>query len=260
MACLQGFPFVPIDYQAVDFPLERLRGYEGMLFAAGADPRRLPDGESEERFYTRANIEAIPRFFAWARDAGVRRAVLIGSYYPQVVPEKIVTSIYVRSRHLSDAGARALNDERFTVCSLNAPFIVGHVPGLVVPHLRALVQYAVGRMPGIPLVAPAGGVNHISSLSLSEAIASAFERGEGGRAYLVGDENLSWKAYLEMFCAAAGNPQTLAVSDEEHPMFPDSILFAGRNAVIAYEPDMAPLRYRRQHIRETIAEVAKAYL
>jgi hypothetical protein len=43
-------------------------------------------------------------------------------------------------------------------------------------------------------------------------------------------------------------------------MFPDSILFAGRNAVIAYEPDMAPLRYRRQHIRETIAEVAKAYL
>ncbi len=257
--CLQDFPFEAMDYQQPDLPVERLRGYDGLLFAAGADIRQLPAGEQEEQFYTRANIEAIPRFFAKARDAGVRRAVLIGSYYPQVVPEKIATSIYVRSRHLSDEGVRALNSVDFSVCSLNAPFILGHVPGLEVPHLRALVQYAAGHIPGMPLVAPAGGVNHISSQSLSEAIASAFEHGEGGRAYLVGDENLSWKDYLEAFCAAAGNPQQLAVTTDEHPMFPDLMLYAGRNAVVAYAPDMAPLHYSRHRIRATIAEVAEAY-
>lgn len=258
--CLRDLPFETIDYQAPDFPVERLRGYASLLFAAGADPRRLPPGETAEAFYTRVNSEAIPRFFALARDAGVRRAVLIGSYYPQVTPEKIASSVYVRSRHLSDEGVRALNDERYTVCTLNAPFIIGHVPGLLVAHLRAQVQYAAGRLAGVPLVAPAGGVNHISSASLSEAIASAFERGEGGRAYLVGDENLSWKDYLEMLCAAVGQPRQLAVSTDEHPLFPDATLFAGRNAVIAYEPDMAPLSYRRHNIRAAIDEVVAAYL
>lgn len=258
--CLRDFPFVIGNYQDADFPVSALQGFDGLLFAAGADIRQMPEGASEEDFFTHANSIAIPRFFAKARDAGIKRAVMIGSYYPQVVPEKIATSPYVRSRHLSDEGVRALNSDHFTVCSLNAPFILGHVAGLEVPHLRVLVQYVAGRIPGMPLVAPAGGVNHISSQSLSEAIASAFEHGVGGKAYLVGDENLSWKDYLESFCACAGNPQSLPVTTEEHPMFPDVMMYAGRNAVVAYEPDMSELRYTRNNIRACMAEVAQAYL
>lgn len=258
--CLQDFPCAIGNYQDENFPRALLEGHDGLLFAAGADIRRLPAGESEEAFFHRANSVAIPRFFGWAREAGIGSAVLIGSYYPQVVPEKIDSSAYVRSRHLSDTGARALNRDGFRVCSLNAPFILGHVPGLPQPHLQALVQYAAGRLPGIPLVAPAGGVNHISSRSMSEAIASALEHGEGGRAYLVGDENLSWKDYLERFCAATGHPQALAVTHDEHPLFPDAIMYAGRNATVAYEPDMAPLRYTRRDIGRAIAEVVEAYL
>ncbi len=82
-------------------------------------------------------------------------------------------------------------------------------PGIALPHLQVLVQYAAGRLDGMPIVAPAGGVNHISSKSMSEAIAGALERGIGGKAYLVGDENLSWKAYLEMYFEAVGNPVDL---------------------------------------------------
>jgi hypothetical protein len=94
-----------------------------------------------------------------------------------------------------------------------------------------LVDFAAGRLEGMPLVAPAGGVNHIASQSMSEAIHGALERGEGGKGYLVGDENLSWKAYLEMFFQSAGNPVDLPVSEDEHPLFPDMILYAGRNAL-----------------------------
>jgi dihydroflavonol-4-reductase len=260
LECLRDFEHLAGNYVDDDVPGEALRHFDQMVFAAGADIRQLPPGEDEVLFFDRVNTQAIPRFFQRAKDAGIHRAVYVGTYYPQVVPEKIKTSPYVRSRHLADEGLRALNSDSFTVCSLNAPFILGHVPGLALAHLEVLVQYAAGRLEGLPLIAPAGGVNHISSQSMSEAIAGALERGVGGRAYLVGDENLSWKAYLEMYFAAVGNPVNLDVSTEEHPLFPDIILYAGRNAVISYEPDNAELGYSRNNVRATIDELAAAYL
>jgi dihydroflavonol-4-reductase len=260
LECLRDFEHLVGNYVDDDLPYEALENFDQMVFAAGADIRQLPPGANEVEFFERVNTQAIPNFFQRARDAGIRRAVYVGTYYPQLVPEKIHSNPYVRSRHLADEGLRALNSASFTVCSLNAPFILGHVPGIVLPHLEVLVQYAAGRLPGVPVVAPAGGVNHISSKSMSEAIAGALERGIGGKAYLVGDENLSWKAYLEMYFEAVGNPVDLDVSTDEHPLLPDVILYAGRNAVISYEPDNGELGYSRNNVRATVDELARAYL
>ena len=257
--CLQAFDHLVGNYVEGDIDLEALKGFDQLVFAAGADIRQLPAGEDEEAFFNRANVQAIPQFFEHAKSAGISRAVYIGSYYPQVVPEIIETSVYVRSRHLADKAVRALNCESFTVCSLNAPFILGYVPGIDLPHLAVLVQYAAGQLEGIPVVAPSGGVNHITSKSMSEAIAGALARGQGGRAYLVGDENLSWKEYLEMYFDCAGNPTDLGVSTDEHPLFPDMMLYAGRNAVISYEPDNGELAYSRNNVRAAIAELVQAY-
>ena len=260
IACLSGFSFIAANYIEDDIAIDLLAGYDGLLFAAGSDLRQLPEGESEESFFTRANTEAIPIFFNKAKSAGIKKAVYIGSYYPQVVPSTIATSSYVRSRHLADEGVRDLSSDTFCVCSLNAPFILGHVEGLLVPHLQALVQYAAGNIEGMPIISPAGGVNHISSQSMSEAIASAFDNGKGGKAYLLGDENISWKNYLELFFSRAGNPVSLDVSTDEHPMFPDILLYAGRNTVIDYEPDQNGINYSRNTISATVDELVKAYL
>jgi len=259
-AALADFPHVAGSYIDDDFSDEQLAQFDALVFAAGADIRLLPQGEDDAAFFERVNSVAVPRFFARARSAGIRRAVYIGTYYPQVVPEKIETSAYVRSRHLADEGVRELATDAFSVCSLNAPFILGHVPGVALPHLEALVQFAAGRLEGMPAVAPAGGVNHISSRSMSEAIHGALERGEGGRAYLVGDENLSWKDYLQMYFDAVGNSAELTVSEEEHPLFPDVILYAGRNALISYEPDNGDLGYSRGNVRATVDDIVAAYL
>jgi hypothetical protein len=134
------------------------------------------------------------------------------------------------------------------------------MPGLALAHLEVLVQYAAGCIEGMPLVAPAGGVNHISSKSMSEAIAGVLARGEGGKGYLVGDENLSRKAYLELYFAAVGNPVDLEVTTDEHPLFPDSILYGGRNAVLHYEPYNGELGYSRNNVKSAVAELLKAYL
>jgi len=260
LGCLRDFEHLAGNYVDDDLSDTTLRRFDHLVFAAGADIRQLPPGEDEAEFFDKVNTRAIPRFFQRAKDAGITRAVYVGTYYPQVVPDKIQSSPYVRSRHLADEALRALNSASFTVCSLNAPFILGHVPDLVLAHLQVLVQYAAGRLQGIPIVAPAGGVNHITSKSMSEAIAGALQRGVGGKAYLVGDENLSWKAYLEMYFAEAGNPVTLEVSPDEHPLLPDVILYAGRNAVIQYEPDNAELGYSRNNVRAAITELVRAYL
>ena len=121
-------------------------------------------------------------------------------------------------------------------------------------------MYAAGKLEGVPLIAPAGGVNHISSLSVAEAVLGGFTHGEAGKAYLIGDENLSWKEYLELFCEAVGNPQNLDVTTDAHPMLPDIILYAGRNATVSYEPENGELNYGRQRIKETIKNVVSFYL
>jgi hypothetical protein len=130
-----------------------------------------------------------------------------------------------------------------------------------VPHLTALVEYARGNIPNLPVFAPKGGTNHISSHSLAQAALSALEQGESGKAYLVGDENYSWKEYLELWFTAAGNPVELDVKEDEHPIFPSVIMFAGAGATISYQPneqDMALLGYDRHQIPGLIREIVAA--
>lgn len=260
---LADMPFLQGDYVKEELSAGRLKEFDWLVFSAAADIRNLPrDGSvTPEEFYTRANDEAVPRFFAAARHAGITRAIMIGTFYPQVAPGQIGVCPYVTSRHNTDVAVRSLGTDRFNVCSLNAPFVLGHIEGLEVPYISALAEYARGNIPGLPLFAPRGGTNHISTRSLAQAALSALEKGESGRAYLVGDENYTWKQYLELWCDAVGNPLDLDVRDDDHPMFPNAIMFAGPGATVSYEPDagdLALLAYDRQQIRGLIREIAVA--
>lgn len=257
---LSHFEWLQGDYIHDTFGPELLGQFDALVFAAGADIRMLPEGEADDVFFHKANSEAIPRFFQMAKQAGIKRAVYVGTYYPQVVPDRIETSAYVKSRYIADEAIRALSDNDFIVCSINAPFILGYFPGVAAPHLEALVHYCAGFIQELPLVAPEGGVNHISAKSMAQAIAGALERGESGKAYLVGDENLSWKQYFDSFCQATGNSIDIPVSKDEHPMLPDMILYAGRGATISYTPDNAPLNYETGLIESTINELVRVYL
>lgn len=255
-------PFLPCDYLSDDFTAAQLRGFDALVFAAGNDIRYLPPGADEAAHWQRANVEGVPNFFRKARDAGIGTGIHIGSFYPQAAPQAVETSAYVRGRKLADDGARALDTHGFRVCSLNAPFVAGVVPGLVVPGFAAHVNYARGRIPQIPAFAIPGGVNFMSTVSLSEAVAGALVRGEPGKAYLVGDENLSFAEYFGEFFAAAGRTEPLEVIDREHPLLPDAVLYAGRGSTIYYEPnpeDVALLGYRRNDVRRTLWEIAASY-
>lgn len=259
---MADMPLLRGDYTKGDFSVDQLLGFDALVFAAGHDVRHLPEGADDATYWDEVNSHAIPRFFELAREAGIRRAVYVGSFYPQVAPELIDSVAYVRSRHLSDEGVRALATADFQVCSVNAPFVAGTVPGLPSPMFAAYTQYALGNMEGMPVFGPAGGSNFISTLSLAQAIWGALQRGESGKAYLVGDENLTFAEYFQLFFRAAGNDTEVPALDQEHPMLPDAAIYTGRGNMVSYEPpeeEVALLGYQRGDIQRAVNEIVAQY-
>ena len=255
-------PFERIDYVNEASDKTMLARFDAIVFAAGNDVRHKPKDAERDDWWPKANGLAIPRFAEAARDAGVAHFILIGSFYPQAAPHLLGTNSYIDSRLAADEGVRKLATDTFRVVVLNAPFIIGHVEGLDLPGCRVFTNWAKGKMPNIPNTIIAGGVNVISTATLTDAIVGAIERGTNGKAYLVGDENLSFKDYFEEYFRAAGNPVDLKIVDEDHPMLgPDSVL-AGRGNSIFYDPDpeeVAQLGYRRNDVTRAIREIVEAY-
>jgi dihydroflavonol-4-reductase len=256
---LAGLGYLRGDYVAGDFTPDRLAGFDWVVFAAGNDPRHVPKGEDFAGWLHKANAVAVPAFFAACREAGVKRAVQIGSFYAQAAPDLLVGNAYIRSRLAACEGARAEGAPGFDVISVNAPFMAGTVPGLPNAMFAAYVQWAKGALP-IPHFAPPGGTNFMSYRSLSEAIEGALERGAPGKAYLLGDENLSFRAYFQLFFDAVGSDVKLEERDEELPLLPDVAIPQGRGNFISYEPDPAEtalLGYRRGDVGAAVREIAE---
>lgn len=256
---LAGFDFEQIDYIANDTPAEVLSRFDTVVFSAGNDPRH--NQTMDEARWVEANTIGVPRFFTSLREAGVKTAINVGSFYPQAAPHLVDVHPYIRSRKEADDGVRAMNRPGFRTISVNAPFVVGAVSGVRGGLIPSLLKYAQGKF-GMEEFAIPGGVNFISTRSLVQAIRGAIDRGEGGTAYLVGDENLTFEQYFGAFFEAAGKPVPPVV-DQEHPMLPDSALFHGRGNTLHYEPDPAEvelLGYQRGDVLTTIREAATELL
>lgn len=255
---LHDFPVLLGDYAKGDFSSEQLSAFDGIIFAAGNDIRHIPEGRTAQDHYHEANTVQIPRFFERARDGGVKTCVYIGSFYPHAAPHVVDGDPYLMSRKASDERVRALNAPGFRVCSLNAPVMVGAYPGLVVPFFDAYFAYAMGQLDPMPIFAPPGASNFMSVRSLAEAMDGTLARGEGGKAYLVGDENMTYQAYFQLFFDAVGSTVRPDVRNEEHPLLPDAAQPAGRGGIIDYEPDAAEtalLGYRRNDVRRAVGEL-----
>ena len=157
---------------------------------------------------------------------------------------------------------KALRDRQITInwngiparCTVSCalPYIVGYTPGLSPESLKnslwhSLTLYAQGKLEGVPEFAPPGGANFMTCRSVAEAMLGALERGESGKSYLVGDANLTWKEFFELWFKAAGRPRDLEVR-AGHPIIPDyarSYLDYGKTD---YEPaavETALLGYQR---------------
>ncbi|NKY53848.1 NAD-dependent epimerase/dehydratase family protein [Nocardia vermiculata] len=252
-----GFAHLAGDYTVPTFTEEQLAPFDGIVFAAGQDVRHKKPEDDTDQFWENTQITGVPRFAELAKRAGVRRFVQVGSYYHQLRPDLARNNPYIAARKAADDGARALADESFTVCTLNPPSIIGAVPGASARRYRRMVSWAAGNEPDIPDFAPAGGTNYMSAESLAQAVRGALVHGEPGAAYLVGDQNMSYRQFFQMLVDAAGGGRTIDERDESHPLQPDPSIIQGRGNTLAYEPDADQVR-RLGYARNDCARAVKA--
>lgn len=256
---MAAMPFLAGDYIAGGYSREELAGFDAMVFAAGQDTRHVGKDDDAAAYWERTNAELVPQLFERARDAGIGCAINIGSFYPQAAPHLLEGNAYIRSRKASDERVRALARPGFRVLSLNPPYMLGAVPGLDPRGFEKVAAYAEGKFPDIPVYAPPGGVNFMSIRSLAEATAGAIERGESGKAYLVGDENLSFRDYFQLYFRAFGKDVEVPLLDKPHPLIGS---FAGHGGEIYFDPDPAEaalLGYRRNDIATAVGEIVALY-
>lgn len=258
---IAGITRVAIDYTDPLLDASVLAGFDAIVFAAGNDIRHVRSDDESDDFWRTVQSEGVPRFAALAKQAGVECFVQIGSYYHQVNPDFAIGNPYVAARKAADEGARALAGDGFRPVTLNPPSIVGAIPGRVLKGFGRLVAWVAGELPEPELFGPVGGTNYMSVRSLVQATEGALDRGEAGRAYLIGDENLSYTEYFQRIANASGSTITVEERDEECGFQPDRFIVQGRGNRIVLAPDASEtqlLGYTRGDIDRALSEIVTA--
>jgi nucleoside-diphosphate-sugar epimerase len=189
-------------------PRELVRLFEGvdaMVYAVGPDDRVVPRAPAYDFFHERL-VQACGRVVAAAREAGVRRCTVLGSYFTHFDrrwPHKRLAAHHPYIRCRVEQAERVFREGGGTmaVSVLELPYIFGVMPGREPLWKRVLLD-RLRRMPVI--VYPRGGSAMIAVGHVAEAIAGAVERGRDGTCYPVGDENLSWDEMIAAMLHALG--------------------------------------------------------
>jgi Nucleoside-diphosphate-sugar epimerases len=189
--------------------LALLKGQDAVVYAAGADDRTTPKAPAYPYFY-KYNVEATRRLLTLARQAGVKKAVVLGSYFvhfARVWPELNLTEHhpYIRSRIEQEEAAIEAGGKEMAVCILELPYIFGSMPGRT-PIWKPLLGY----IQSAPVVFyTRGGTNCIAVEHIGEAIAGAVEQGAAGQSYVIGDENLTWVEMIKRLSRLSGREKTV---------------------------------------------------
>ena len=222
-----------------------LQPQDAVVFAAGVDDRSLPQAPAYPYFYA-GNVEACKRFFTLARQAGVKRGVLIGSYFAyfdRIWPEMKLSEHhpYIRSRKEQVRISLEVSLPDLELMVLELPYVFGVMPGRV-PLWSPLIRYVTSPLP--ILFYPRGGTNMISVKHVAEAIVGAIERGQPGEVYQIGEENLTWAEFLSRLSELAGRERRVIT-------LPDWIVSLGTGLVTLYykirgkEGGLNPFRFTK---------------
>lgn len=184
--------------------LDLLRGHTSLVFAAGADDRLTPQRPCYPFFYA-ANVATLERLVKLAKQAGLTRAVVLGSYFthfnrqwPQL--KLAERHPYIRSRFEQQRVAFAAAAPEMTLCFLELPYIFGSAPNRL-PLWAPLLNYIRSTR---TVFYTRGGTACVAAEAVGQAIAGALENGQGGQVYQIGEENLTWPEMLTRLAKADG--------------------------------------------------------
>jgi dihydroflavonol-4-reductase len=184
--------------------LALLRGHDALVFAAGLDDRYTPKKPAYPKFH-HANVEVPVRLLTLAKDAGIKRAVVLGSYFAyfnRLWPDLKLAERhpYICSRVEQEKAVTSIPGMDVNVLEL--PYIFGSMPvrGWK-PLWTPLVKY-IRSMKTIFYMK--GGTACITAEMVGQAVYGAVERGHASACYPIGGENLTWAEMLTRLAAADG--------------------------------------------------------
>lgn len=260
--------------------LTHFKDFDALVYAVGPDDRVVPDAPAKE-FFADKLVACSEKVFVAARKAGIRRAVLLGSYFSHF--DRIRPELNLAGRHpyiaarvaQSEAVIRAGGD-RMAVMVLELPYIFGFLPNRV-PLWKEVFLDRFLKLN--PVMYPRGGSSMICATNVAEAIVGAVEKGASGECYAIGNQNLQWKELFRIMFGALGEkrhivhvPYWLAAPVGRWMMwrasrrFKEPGLHLGRifKDVLSRDFYLEPgisgdvLGYGSCDIREAIAETARA--
>jgi dihydroflavonol-4-reductase len=184
---------------------EIFHGYDAMVYAVGPDDRVTPKAPAYEFFHDRL-VVACTKVVTAARDAGIKRCVVLNSYFAyfdRIWPEKKLKEkhAYIRCRvEQADAVIKA-GDNKMAVMVLELPYIFGKMPERV-PLWKEVLLDRLLKMKTIYY--PEGGTIMITVEHIAEAIVGAIEQGQHGKRYPIGDINMTWSEMITIMLNAIG--------------------------------------------------------
>jgi len=200
--------FGDINKKSDDEIAALLEGCDCFIFAAGVDERvEFPAPVLE--YYHKYNIAPLERILPLCKKAGVKRAVVLGSYFAYLAklrPDMKLTdkNKYFKSRIMQEEVCASFADDNFGVAVLELPYIFGTQPGRK-PVWTVLIEQ-IGMMDKWPFTMyPKGGTTMLTCRQVGQAIAGAAEREKNGfEAIPIGMYNMKWTEFLSIVYEARG--------------------------------------------------------
>ena len=212
VASLDGLDVETVRGDLLDPPTLRaaLEGCEG-LFHVAADYRLWARNPDEIRM---ANVRGTRNIFAAARTSGVERIVHTssvatlglhddGTPSDEDTPASYADMIgeYKRSKYLAEKTARRRARAGQDIVIVNPSAPVGPRDRKPTPTGQLIVDAARGKMPAYVDT----GLNVVHVDDVAEGHVLAFQRGERGRRYILGGENMSLREILSTVAELTGH-------------------------------------------------------
>lgn len=212
---------LPAEVEAVwenlcDLPdeqvLDLFSGKHAVFYAIGADERTVPAIPAAHFFYE-ANVVGTQRIARLARQAGVKKFVLYGSYTAEMGERwtdfPYGRDPYPRTRLAQEEIACLEGEGAMDVMTLRLPYIFGLVGGQ-----RPLWQFVIDTVTHVkPIVGVLGGTTSaVTARQVGQAAVGAMERGEHGGKYAINAYDLSYLELNRLACEAIGrDPEDVKV-------------------------------------------------
>ena len=196
---------------------EMLTGFDAIIYAAGPDDRvELAAGVKAGEFFHTQLVERTERVLRLARDQGIKKAIIFGSYFSYINNHGICgvkkgsleRHPYIKARVEQTRRSFALGGENFEVAVLNIPYVFGTAPGKT-PIWKSIF---VDRFADSPKIYYGnGGTTVISAKKIAVLTAQALDFAVHGDELPIGSRDMKLKPLIEQLLSAANINKSVGI-------------------------------------------------